>query len=120
MPFYNWKRVPREEVGLGIRRRIIKGDEIMLVLWELEPGTEIPLHKHPHEQMTHVIQGRVEFKVGEETKIVGPGDVCYIPYQSDMEHGVKVIGNEAFIGIDIFYPIREDFLKLRSRKVMES
>jgi len=113
MPFYNWNVVPREEISPGIRRRIIKGDRIMLVLWELEPGTKISLHKHPHEQITHIIQGKVEFKVGEGTKILGPDDVCYIPYQSNMEHGAKVIGNETFIALDIFHPIREDFLKKR-------
>lgn len=111
MPFYNWDEVAWDEVSPGMRRKILNGDKIMLVLWELEPGSEIPLHTHPHEQISHIIQGKVEFRAGDETKIVGPGKVCYIPYQSEMEHGVKVIGNENFVGLDIFHPIREDYLK---------
>jgi len=111
MGFYSFKNIPKEEVSPGASRRIISGDKIMLVLWELKPGAEVPLHSHPHEQVTYVLQGKAEVTVGDEKMIVGPGDVYHVPFQSNLKHEVKVLGEETFIELDIFHPIREDFLK---------
>lgn len=111
MPFYNIDEIPKEEVKPGASRRIISGDKIMLVLWELNPGAEVPLHSHPHEQISYVLQGKAEVTVGEEKKIIGKGGVYHVPYQSNLEHEVKVLGDENFVELDIFHPIREDFLK---------
>ncbi len=111
LAFYNWDEVDKEEVAPGLSRKVISGDKIMVVLWEVQPGAEVPLHKHPHEQISYVISGKAEFKVGDEVRIIGPGDLYHIPYQSNLEHGGKTVGDEPFIEIDIFHPIREDFLK---------
>jgi len=111
MLFYSLKDVPTDEVSPSASRRIISGDKVMLVLWVLKPGAEVPLHSHPHEQITYVLQGKAEVTVGEEKRIVGPGDVYHVPFQSNLKHEVKVLGDEAFIELDIFHPIREDFLK---------
>lgn len=109
MPFYNWNEIEVEDVMPKVTRKIIYGERIMLVYYELEPGTEFPSHKHPHEQIGNVIQGQMEFTLGDEKRIVGPGDVFVIP--SDVEHGAKVIGDKKALVIDTFSPIREDFLK---------
>ena len=111
MSFKSFSNIPKEDVGPGMSRRIISGDKIMLVLWELKPGAKVPLHGHPHEQVTYVLQGKAEVTVGNEKRVVGPGDVYHVPYKSNLEHEVKVLGEETFIELDIFHPIREDMLK---------
>ncbi|HNU08811.1 MAG TPA: cupin domain-containing protein, partial [Pyrinomonadaceae bacterium] len=71
------------------------------------PKTVTPAHEHPHEQMTIVEKGKVLFTLGEEQKVFGPGDVLHFP--SNFWHGATMLDNEVIL-IDIFSPIREDFL----------
>ena len=72
---------------------------------ELAPGVALPMHHHPHEQVTYVIYGRFEFTVGEETTILEPGMVALIP--GGVAHGGKTL--TACRVIDLFSPVREDY-----------
>jgi len=47
--------------------------------------------------------------IGNEEQIVQKGDFYCIP--SNTPHSDTCIGNEPFIMLDIFYPIREDFIE---------
>lgn len=109
MFFYNWESVEEELVKPGVKRKIVTGKNIMLVLYEIEPGQGIPEHKHPHEQMGWILEGEAEFKIGENKAVLKPGGVFYVP--PNMPHGGKAIGEKTVLELDIFYPVREDFLK---------
>ncbi len=94
-------------VGDGVKRRVMAySDNIMVceVLFEKDAIGE--LHKHPHEQATYITKGSFEFTVGEETKIVKAGDCLY--KQPNVIHGAKALEDSALI--DIFTPVRKDFL----------
>lgn len=116
MQHYNWDKMEKEEVLPGMTRRIITGERVMLVLYEMDPlkMKEIfPLHAHPHEQIEYIIQGKVEFKVvengREETRILGPGDIVVIP--PNVKHTEsKYLKDAKVIELDIFCPPREDYL----------
>lgn len=71
----------------------------------LDAGTVVPMHSHPHEQVTYVIEGRFEFTVGKETTVLEPGVAALIP--SGVEHGGKTL--TACKVIDLFAPVREDY-----------
>jgi quercetin dioxygenase-like cupin family protein len=71
------------------------------------PRVVTPVHTHPHEQVTLVERGRVEFTIGGERRIASAGDVLYFP--SDLEHGATMLDEEVVL-VDIFSPVREDFL----------
>ena len=71
----------------------------------LEPNTVVPMHDHPHEQLSYVIEGRFEFTVGSETTILEPGMVALIP--GGVTHGGTTL--TACKVIDIFSPVREDY-----------
>jgi quercetin dioxygenase-like cupin family protein len=58
--------------------------------------------------MTIVEKGRVRFFIEGEEKIAEPGDVLHFP--SNCWHGATMLDEEVVL-IDIFTPIREDFLK---------
>ena len=64
-------------------------------------------HKHEHLQITYIAKGSFEFTIGGETKIVNQGDSVYMP--SNVEHGVTAL--EDGILVDVFNPMRQDFLK---------
>lgn len=54
--------------------------ELLMVRAIMEPGCCHPFHCHPHrEEIIHVVEGRAEQWVGEEYRVLGPGEVAVIP-----------------------------------------
>jgi len=81
------------------------GAKTLLSEFRLQKGYSIPIHKHPHEQITNVIKGQLQFTLGEETRICKAGEVITIP--SNTLHAAKAITKCR--AIDIFYPVREEY-----------
>ncbi|MCF8261179.1 MAG: cupin domain-containing protein [Melioribacteraceae bacterium] len=97
-----------ESVAPGMKRKILGyNDEIMLVKVHFDKGGIGVRHKHRHSQTTYVESGKFEVTVGENTKILKGGDGFYIP--PNIEHGAVCL--EDGILIDVFSPIREDFME---------
>ncbi|SNR16177.1 cupin domain-containing protein [Tenacibaculum jejuense] len=97
-----------EVVGEGVKRKIMGyDDKIMLVKVHFEVGGVGPMHEHYHSQVTYVENGAFELTIGKETKILKGGDCFYIP--PHVMHGA--ICKEAGVLIDVFSPIREDFMQ---------
>lgn len=94
-----------EEVTLeGVHRRMVVGDNVMLMVMEQRPGVKGSPHSHTIENLVYVVQGHLRFKYGDEYQILGPGDGCVIP--PNVEHAaVEVIGDEPVIRIDCFSPL---------------
>lgn len=91
----------------------LHGEKMMMVLNSTAPGHTVPLHKHPHEQIGMVYAGKAKLRIGDEERMVQKGDFYCIP--SNVVHGDTCISDEPFVMLDIFYPVREDFIeKLRS------
>lgn len=53
-------------------------------------------------EVFHVIAGQVEWTVGGETHLMGPGSLVYIP--PDTVHSVKVVGNQDYRELMIYNP----------------
>ncbi len=54
--------------------------ELLMVKATMEPGCCHPFHKHPHrEEIIHVVEGRAEQWVGNEYRVLGPGEIAIIP-----------------------------------------
>ena len=91
----------------GVRRRtLVSGRDMMQMRVEFEPGTRLPEHRHPHEQVTHVLTGRLRFTVDGQTRDVGAGESIYLA--SDVPHAAEAL--EASAVVDTFNPPREDLL----------
>jgi quercetin dioxygenase-like cupin family protein len=103
----DWKTIPVEQISAGIERQMVVGQNIMVCRLKFAPFTVTPEHSHVHEQMTLVMQGKVKFILGSEERIVSAGDVLQFP--SNHWHGATMLDEEVVL-IDIFTPIREDFL----------
>ena len=96
-----------EEVAPGMKRKIMAHDErLMLVKVEFEKNGVGALHQHPHTQITYVERGLFEVEINGEKKVLGSGDVFYVP--PNAIHGAVCL--EAGVLIDVFSPMREDFL----------
>jgi quercetin dioxygenase-like cupin family protein len=98
----NW-----EEVGPGVKRKIMAWDErLMVVKVQFEKGGVGTVHKHPHSQITHVERGIFEVEIADEKKVLTTGDAFYIP--PNVLHGAVCL--EEGVLIDVFSPMREDFV----------
>ncbi len=104
---YSWDSIEFENIAEGIERQMVVGEKMMICRLRFAPNIITPAHKHPHEQMTIVEKGKVLFTLGEEQKIFKAGDILHFP--SNFWHGATMMDEEVIL-IDIFSPIREDFL----------
>ena len=103
----NWTNIPVEQVAEGIQRQMLVGDQMMICRFRFQPFLVTPEHDHPHEQMTIVERGKVRFFIEGKERIASAGDVLHFPSQT--WHGATMMDEEVVL-IDIFTPVREDFL----------
>ena len=103
----DWDSIPVEQLEPGIQRQMVVGENVMICRLRLAPNVVTPAHDHPHEQMTLVEQGQVLFTIGDEQRLARAGDVLHFP--SGTWHGATMLDEEVIL-VDIFSPIREDFL----------
>jgi quercetin dioxygenase-like cupin family protein len=90
----------------GVNRCAVYLDKVMLTFFDFAPHSIVPMHKHPHEQITFIIEGEIEFILGDETKVLGKGEGVAIP--PNVEHGGKVL-HLPTKAIDAWHPPREDY-----------
>jgi quercetin dioxygenase-like cupin family protein len=96
----------------GLRTKILTGllgEKMMMVLNSTLTGHTVPRHTHSHEQIGMVYSGKARLRIGDEERIVQKGDFYCIP--SNVPHSDTCIGEEPFVMLDVFYPVREDFLR---------
>ena len=87
---------------------MIIGEKLMICRLRFDPFVVTPEHGHPHEQMTIVERGKVRFFIEGAERIAVAGDVLQFP--SKCWHGATMMDEEVVL-IDIFTPLREEFLK---------
>lgn len=97
---------PEVEAVPGVQRRVVAcGDSVMVVQFNIAAGAEVPSHTHPHEQVGHVVSGRMRFRIGDEVRELGPGDGYSVP--GGVLHGAS--GVTDVVAVDSFNPVREDY-----------
>ena len=92
----------------------LHGEKMMMVLNATLPKQNVPLHSHPHEKVGMVYRGKAKLRIGDEERTVKKGDFYCIP--ANVPHSDTVVGDEPFVMLDIFYPVREDFNQKLKRK----
>ena len=96
-----------ENCAPGVLRRILAfTDELMCVENHFEKGAVGALHQHPHTQITYVVSGVFEFEIDGVKKVVTAGDTML--KKDSIKHGCVCL--EEGILLDIFTPMREDFV----------
>ena len=80
--FFNWDKMEIENVGgdySTAKGPVIKGEQIQVSLVTKPKGTGANPHSHPNEQFNYVIKGTLRAMVDGQKKLVGPGEMIYIP-----------------------------------------
>jgi len=68
------------------------GREVVQVRVDFDPGYVSPRHTHPGEEIIYVIEGTLEYHIGDQPPAtVGPGDVLFVP--AGTVHWVKNVGS---------------------------
>lgn len=88
----------------------------MLSYLEMEEGSVVPLHSHPHEQAGMLLTGKMELTIGSDTRVCIPGDMFIIP--PNTPHTAKPVDGPATL-LDIFSPVREDYVSLFNKYARE-
>ena len=56
--FGTFAALPEEEISEKISRRILSGDQGMLVWWSIGAGVHVEPHSHANEQIVWMLKGR--------------------------------------------------------------
>jgi quercetin dioxygenase-like cupin family protein len=106
MTFYTWDDVPATTISPLANRQMLNGEHMTLLRINLQPGGEVPIHQHPHEQISCLMSGSVEFNLNGEKRVLSVGDVVVVP--GNLPHGVR--GLETSVIVESFYPRRDDLM----------
>ena len=106
---YRWNDVPAEQMNNAILRRYVTADHVTVARFELKGGGRVPRHSHENEQISCVLSGALVFRIATEAITVRAGEVVHIP--SWVEHEVDVL--EDTVVIDVFSPVRQDWIEKR-------
>lgn len=105
--FVDDNNLPWEPVADGVQRKIMTYDDnLMMVKVAFETGGIGAAHSHFHTQMSYVASGAFTITIGDEVRVVRAGDAYYIP--PNVRHGA--VCEEAGVLVDVFTPMREDFV----------
>ena len=98
--------IPEEHVTDLFSRRFFTGEKLTMAFLTIKQGSVVPLHTHESEQFSYCISGSLRFVIGGEALILRAGELVEIP--SWVPH--EAVADEDFTGIDVFAPIREDWV----------
>ncbi len=90
--------------------RTVKGciGDLMVVELRWKRGMEGAVHTHPHRQCSYILKGVFEASVGGEKKLLSAGECVYV--EAGVPHGMLARSEDGVL-LDIFTPMREDFVR---------
>ena len=92
----------------GMSTRIFAGDHAMLSVVSLDPGAMGTMHHHPEEQWGLMLEGSATRYQGDVEFEIKMGDFWRTP--PNVPHTMKA-GPQGAKVLDIFAPVRADYLK---------
>lgn len=99
------KDLPSKALAPGLTGYYAHGENMTLGLVELEAGSQLAEHKHPHEQITYIIEGQLDMIIGGKPYSLTAGMFQIIP-SNTLHSAIAPIDCKL---IDVFNPVREDY-----------
>ncbi len=93
----------------GVVVRLVEGERSTLCIVELDPDSDVPEHSHENEQLGILLSGSLTFRIGDETRELGPGDTWAIA--ANVPHEVHT-GPDGAVAAEVFVPPRDDWAGL--------
>jgi quercetin dioxygenase-like cupin family protein len=105
--FYKNNNSGYKEILPGIQiKTLVYGDKTLMSEFHLAKDSNLPLHSHPQEQTGYLISGHMRLFMGEETLNLLPGDSWCVP--GGIQHRAEIFADS--VAIEVFSPVREDYL----------
>jgi quercetin dioxygenase-like cupin family protein len=93
----------------GIKRQTVANGKTMYQMRaHLDAHSKMPEHRHPQEQIVHILSGRMKLIVGGTPHELATGDSFYLA--SNVLHGVETL--EETRVLDTFSPPRDEYLAI--------
>lgn len=103
---HRWTDIPPEQLNALVTRQYIVGANTMLARLGLKKGAVVPEHHHFHEQISHVVEGALLFRLEGKEETIRAGEILCIP--PHVPHSVVAL--EDSVALDIFNPPRQDWI----------
>ena len=98
-----------------MRLHAIGGEQVLLCRVSYEPGTTVARHAHEHtEQLMAIVEGEVEVTIGDESRVLGAGDVAVV--NRGVEHELRSEGGCVFF--EALAPVPLDHVESRRRDLV--
>lgn len=92
----------------GIKIKTVNnGPNMVMTEFVLKKGTVLPEHTHPNEQSGYLIKGKIRLFIDGKSHEMNPGDNWDI--QCGIPHKAEILKDS--IAIEVFSPIRKDYLQ---------
>lgn len=85
-----------------VYRFMIKTQKIEAIIAEINPHTESKLFQHDGEEMHLVLEGEIEYTVGEKTYKLSKGDILW--HKSMLIHHAKNVSTKKVVYITVATP----------------
>lgn len=100
------ENVKKEVLNDKLWRKVVNGEKITMAQLRLAKDCFVPVHHHESEQISIILEGALKFEVDGREVIARAGEVLVTP--SHVPHSAFAL--EDTIAIDIFSPVRQDWL----------
>ena len=105
MSLIDFAEIPVRDLAPGFHARLVHAERMTIARVDIDAGSALPEHAHPHEQITTLVAGDFELTVGGEVHRMRAGCVVVIP--GGVRHSALAL--TACRVIDVFQPVREDY-----------
>ena len=106
MTYFSTDDLPTTEMLPGVTRRAVYLDDVMITFFDFEPNAIVPEHHHPHQQITWIISGAMEFDLDGEKRVLRAGDGALIG--PNVPHSAVIL-DEPCRALDAWHPVRDDY-----------
>jgi quercetin dioxygenase-like cupin family protein len=114
-PFGSFQHREPYPIFEGVGLQAIAGDQVFLGRVTYDPGTTVSRHSHEHtEQVMLVLEGSITMTIGNETRELGPGDVCVV--NRGVEHELHSAIGATFV--EALGPVPLDHIPDRERDLV--
>jgi len=103
-----YEEIPLTKLTEGAFSHLLRGKNILVSFLTMNAHSVFELHSHPQEQIMIVIEGYCDEIIDGKIYRVREGDVLHLP--PNVVHGA-FIGDVDCKVIDIFSPVREDYIQ---------
>jgi quercetin dioxygenase-like cupin family protein len=97
--------IPAKELFPGFSFKLVHGIQSTLSFVDIKKDSVLPVHLHPHEQTTYLVEGQLDMIIGGERFSLTAGMVHVIP--PNTPHSAIAVTDVKVI--DFFSPARDDY-----------